>query len=179
MAAGTKADPMAFLQTAFELIGMAKVSSSGADAVQLGLFPKTAAISLSKPYLIARAKAEALHMAHMGYTPPTAGRPIPAVGDPGIQTFKLALYNMVQGGFISEYAKYFGILKGLSEFARVVLVAFGIQKGVEEGVEVNQDESVGFGGFISLGRSFEKLGQNLRQVCGRKSGLLGTHHLSL
>ena len=38
-----------------------------------------------------------------GYVPKTPALAIKVAGDPGIQTFKMALYNMVQGRAISAY----------------------------------------------------------------------------
>lgn len=100
---GTKVDPQGFLQTAFELIGMAKVSTSGFEAVEMGLFPAAAHVSLSKPYLVSHAKKEALHLVQMGYIQPSPKTSVKVLGDPGLQTFKLALYNMMEGRFISPY----------------------------------------------------------------------------
>ena len=43
-----------------------------------------------------------------GYIPPIPAQGIKVVGDPGIQTFKMALYNMVQGRQVSEYDAFIG-----------------------------------------------------------------------
>jgi 3-hydroxyacyl-CoA dehydrogenase len=102
-AMGENADPMPFLQRAFMLIGMAKVSTSGFDAIQMGLYPQTAEVSLSADHLILRAKTKVQQMALGGYIPKIADRKIKVIGDPGVQTFKMMLYNMVQGGMISKY----------------------------------------------------------------------------
>jgi 3-hydroxyacyl-CoA dehydrogenase len=101
-----KADAMPFLQRAFNLIGMAKVSSSGFDAIEMGLYPQRATVSISRPHQIARAKQLALHYLRMGYSAPVPATSVAVVGDPGIQTFKLGLYNMKEAGYITEY-EYF------------------------------------------------------------------------
>jgi 3-hydroxyacyl-CoA dehydrogenase len=107
-ALGEKADPMAFLQRAFQLIGMAKVSSSGIEAVEMGLYPQRATICLSDEHQILKAKEVALHLARMGYVPPSPVENLTVVGDPGVQTIKIGLYNMKEAGFITEYEYYIG-----------------------------------------------------------------------
>src|SRR6185437_16105658 len=57
---GEKADPMAFLNRAFQLIGMAKVSASAQEAVETGLYPPTTQVSLSREHVLDRAKKSAL-----------------------------------------------------------------------------------------------------------------------
>ena len=101
-------DPMPFLQRAFLLIGMAKTSTSGAEAIEMGLFPQGASVSLSKDHQVERAKGMVLEMLNRGYVPPLPQQGVKVVGDPGIQTFKLMLYNMVQGGMISAYDAVIG-----------------------------------------------------------------------
>jgi len=103
-----KGDPMPFLQRAFQLIGMAKVSTSGHEAIEMGLYPRHARVSLSRPHQILRAKEEALHLHRAGYVAASAAESIPVIGDAGIQTFKLGLYNMMQSGFITEYEALIG-----------------------------------------------------------------------
>lgn len=99
-----RGDPLAFLQRAFLLIGMARTSSSGHEAIEMGLFPQaTSAISLSKDHAVARAKAQALHMLNVGYVPPTPRNDIRALGDPGVQTFKMMLYNMQEQRQVSAH----------------------------------------------------------------------------
>lgn len=100
---GEKADPMAFLQRAFLLIGMAKTSGSAQEAVSMGLFPQTTDVCLSTKHTLAQAKRKVLSLSRDGYTPKIPAHGIKVVGDPGIQTFKLALYNMVEGQQISPY----------------------------------------------------------------------------
>lgn len=106
---GERVDPMPFLQRAFQLIGMAKTSSSGHEAVEMGLFPfATTRVSLARDYLAQRAKNLALGLVREGYVPRAPITGIKVVGDPGIQTFKLALYNMVEGRMISAYDAFIG-----------------------------------------------------------------------
>jgi len=103
-----KGDPLAFLQKAFFLIGMAKTSSSGHEAVEMGLLPQTTRVCLSRDHQILRAKHGALHLARQGYIPATPRTAVPVLGDPGINTFRMALYNMVEGRQISHYDAFVG-----------------------------------------------------------------------
>jgi len=106
-AEGEKADPMPFLQRMFFLIGMAKTSTSGHEALDMGLLPRaTSTVTLSRDHQILKAKREILHMAGQGYVPALPRAAINVVGDPGIQTFRLALYNMVEGRQISAYDSF-------------------------------------------------------------------------
>lgn len=103
-----RGDPMAFLQRAFLLIGMAEVSSSGFECIERGLFPHTTSVCMSNDHQILKAKEQALHMADQGYLPASPATKIAVVGDPGIQTFKLMLYNMLEGRQISAHDALIG-----------------------------------------------------------------------
>jgi len=103
MSLAERADPMQFLQRAFLLIGMARTSSSAAEAVEMGLFPPSTTISISRDHAVSRAKSQALQMVNCGYIPPTPKSDIKVVGDPGVQTFRMMLYNMKEQRQISEH----------------------------------------------------------------------------
>lgn len=102
-ALGDNADPFPFLQKAFFLIGMGRTSSSGLEAVEMGLYGSKATVSLAKDFQVIRAKKRILALVENGYQPPIPQTRIKVVGDAGIQTFNMALYNMVQGRQISPY----------------------------------------------------------------------------
>ncbi len=106
--AGDNADPMPYLQRAFSLIGMGKVSGSGQEALEMGLYGTSARVCLSKPHLIQQAKDEVLHLLGRGYSPASPRERISVVGDPGIQTFRMVLYNMLESRFISPYDMFVG-----------------------------------------------------------------------
>lgn len=104
VATSERGDPMAFIQRAFLLIGMARTSTSGHEAIEMGLFPKgSSTISLSRDHVVARAKAQALHMLACGYVPPSPRSEIKVLGDPGLQTFKMMLYNMAEQKQLSAH----------------------------------------------------------------------------
>ncbi len=104
MSLAERGDPSPFLQRAFMLIGMGRTSSSGYEAVEMGLFPAaTTHVSLASEQVTARAKRTALAMVKDGYVPKLPATGVKVWGDPGIQTFKMMLYNMVEGRQISPY----------------------------------------------------------------------------
>lgn len=106
---GERCDPMPFLQRAFGLIGMAKTSTSGHEAIEMGLMSaKTADVSLSRDHQVARAKGMVLERVGRGYVPAVPRADVKVVGDPGLQTFRMALYNMVEGRQISEHDAWIG-----------------------------------------------------------------------
>ena len=103
-----RGDPMPFLQRAFMLIGMGRVSTSGLEAKEMGLFNEQMHLTMSQEHQIDRAKHLALQMVHEGYVPKIPQQAVKVVGDPGIQTFKLMLYNMVEGRQVSPYDAHLG-----------------------------------------------------------------------
>ncbi len=103
----TDADPFPFLKRAFETIGMAKVATSGAEAMRMFLTPADS-LSPNPDRLLHDAKQVALGAARPGYR---AGRPrtdIPALGRPALATFRTALYNFREGNQISEHDALIG-----------------------------------------------------------------------
>ena len=104
MGIAERPDPTQFLQRMFLLIGMARTSSSAHEAIEMGLFDKgNTTISLSKDHIIARAKSQALHMLDCGYVQATPRSDIKVVGDPGVQTFRMMLYNMMEQKQVSKH----------------------------------------------------------------------------
>ena len=100
----------------FELIGMAKVSSSGVEARSFGFLNKGDRISMNANRLIGDAKALALALAR-DYAPGTPRTDIVAGGENAFAMLKLGLWTMKQGGYISDYdvvvgEKLAGILSG-------------------------------------------------------------------
>ena len=99
---------MPFLQRAFFLIGLAKTSTSAAESIEMGLMPASTSISISRDHVIARAKTQALTMLNGSYVPPTPREDLRVLGDPGLQTFKMILYNMKKQCQISEHDALIG-----------------------------------------------------------------------
>ena len=86
----------------FELIGMAKVSSSAEDARQLGFLTKTDRISMNPNRLIEDAKELALSLVK-DYQPGLPRTDVKVGGEPAFAMLKLGAWTMRQGGYISDY----------------------------------------------------------------------------
>lgn len=100
----------------FELIGMAKVSTSAHDARSLGLLHKSDPISMNRERQIYDAKQLALSLAG-GYSPGSPQNDIPVSGGAGYAAMKLGAWMMRQGDYISEHdmviaEKLAGVLSG-------------------------------------------------------------------
>jgi 3-hydroxyacyl-CoA dehydrogenase len=89
-------------RAAFELIGYAKVSTSAANARELGLLRPQDGISMNPERVIADAKAAALALVP-AYAPGGPRHDIAVAGEAGYALLKMALYLAREGGYISEY----------------------------------------------------------------------------
>jgi 3-hydroxyacyl-CoA dehydrogenase len=108
VAKGDDADPFPFLKRAFETIAMAKVSTSAAEARQLGFLSADDTVSMNADRLIADAKQEVLALARAGYVAPRPRTDILALGLPALATLKLGIHQMKRAGFISEHDALIG-----------------------------------------------------------------------
>ncbi len=103
--AGTNvdADLFPYVKCTFETIGMAKVSTSGREAQQLGFLRATDRVVMNRSRLLGEAKQMVLEMARAGYVPQKPRKNIPVLGNPALALMKMGLYLMQQAGYISEY----------------------------------------------------------------------------
>ena len=127
---GENADPMKFLETAFKNIAMAKVSTSGFNAIELGLYNKeNTTVAMSLDHQIEMAKEQVLLMHKHGYVPKLPATKIKVAGDPGINTFRLMLYNMLEGNMVSKYDAF------IAEKIATVLCGGEVDEGTLVGEE--------------------------------------------
>ncbi|MCX7816656.1 MAG: 3-hydroxyacyl-CoA dehydrogenase/enoyl-CoA hydratase family protein [Syntrophales bacterium] len=91
---------------AFENIGMAKVSSSAQEAMELGYLRKTDGISMNKDQQLWDAKEVVLGLSRF-YKKPEPAR-IPVMGENLRGIAEAVLYNMYHGNFITEYDIHIG-----------------------------------------------------------------------
>jgi 3-hydroxyacyl-CoA dehydrogenase len=104
-----EADYFPGVRHAWETIGLAKVSTSAAEAAKLRYLRNSeTTIVLNRDRLIGEAKAQVLHMANRGYQPRPQRVDIPAIGETGLSLFKLILHQMRVGGQISEHDQKIG-----------------------------------------------------------------------
>jgi 3-hydroxyacyl-CoA dehydrogenase len=100
------ANLMPYTNAAVELIGMAKVSTGGVNARQLGYLRQCDGISRNHRSLLKDAKMVALGLAEQGYRPPRHRTALRVLGEAGIAEFRVRLGIFRQGGYISEYDEY-------------------------------------------------------------------------
>jgi 3-hydroxyacyl-CoA dehydrogenase len=96
------ADPFPFLKRAFEQIAFAKISGSGAEALQMFLTPADS-LSPNPDRLLADAKEVALGLARAGYRPGRPRTDVPVRGRPALATFKVGIHNALRAGHASEH----------------------------------------------------------------------------
>lgn len=94
------------LKDRFLTIGMAKVSTSGYEAYELGYLQKDKfSISMNRNRLLADAKAKAIELADAGYTKPVQRNDIKVLGKQGLGIVYAGANSMYAGNFISEHDK--------------------------------------------------------------------------
>ncbi len=94
---------MPFVARAFETIAMAKVSTSGPEAVELGYLKETDSMTVNRDYLIEDAKKTVLAINMEGYKPPRPRDDIRVAGENTYAMIKLGLWSMHQSGYITEH----------------------------------------------------------------------------
>ena len=94
-------------QRSFETIGLAKVSTSAAEARQLGFLRASDAVTVYRDGLLYNAKQSVLDLAAQGYTPPWPGM-VRVTGRSGYGNFLAGLYNMELARQISPYDRHIG-----------------------------------------------------------------------
>ena len=96
-------DIFSHLRRYFQNIAMGEVAKSAGLAREMGYLKPSDRIVLNQYELLHVAKEEARALTATAYRPPLTPRQIPVAGRPGIATFKAAMVNMLEGGFISEH----------------------------------------------------------------------------
>ncbi|WP_129673732.1 3-hydroxyacyl-CoA dehydrogenase/enoyl-CoA hydratase family protein [Candidatus Chloroploca sp. Khr17] len=96
-------DTLKAFQQVFETLAFAKVATSALEARDLGYLRPTDRIVFNQDYLIGEAKREVLRLVGEGYTPPTPGNHCYALGRDGLAAARVAIYQLRQGNFATEY----------------------------------------------------------------------------
>jgi len=94
---------MPFVARAFETIAMAKVATSGPEAVKLGYLRPTDKMTVNRDYLIEDAKNTILAMNMEGYQQPRPRDDIRVAGENTFAMIKLGLWSMHESGYITEH----------------------------------------------------------------------------
>ncbi|MNC38402.1 putative 3-hydroxyacyl-CoA dehydrogenase [compost metagenome] len=90
------------MNSIFETIGMAKVSTSGHDAKKLGYLRPSDRIVVNGDHLIAEAKKAVLRMKSEGYEPQYESK-FRVVGSEGRAVLELGAIGMRESGYISDH----------------------------------------------------------------------------
>lgn len=113
------------VQRAFELIGMAKVSTSAQEARELGLLRPQDHIVMNPNLRIEEAKRQVLALAP-GYVQPQMREDIPVMGEDAVAAVKSAVYGMRQAGYVTDYDMVVS-----EQLARVLSGGVGRNRGVK------------------------------------------------
>ena len=100
-------DLFPLVQRVFQLIGLAKVSTSAAEAQQMGFMRAADSVSVNRDYLLYEARQCVLDMVAEDYNPPQPPQ-IRVVGRSGYGNLLAALYNMETARFITPYDRHIG-----------------------------------------------------------------------
>jgi 3-hydroxyacyl-CoA dehydrogenase len=95
-------DLFPFLQRVFELIALARVSTSAKEARKLGFLRRDDKITMNRDRLIADAKKDVLAMAMMGYEPPRQ-RKLKVTGRSGYAALQIAIKNFQWAKRITDH----------------------------------------------------------------------------
>jgi 3-hydroxyacyl-CoA dehydrogenase len=87
----------------FETIAKATVSTSAAEARNLGFLRDSDNITINRGRLVTDAKLRARALADAGYAAPIPRTDIPAPGESVLATLKLAVWTMREGQYISDH----------------------------------------------------------------------------
>lgn len=107
-AQGPQPDTREAARMAFELIGLAKVSTGAVEARGMRLLREADAMVMNRDQLLARAKATALELAAAGYAPPPERADIPVGGPQTRALLEVGLHNLLSAGRISEHDRLIG-----------------------------------------------------------------------
>lgn len=94
---------MPFMARAFETIAMAKVATSGPEAVKMGYLRETDRMTVNRDYLIEDAKKTVLAMNLEGFNPPRTLDEIRVAGKDTLAMMKLAVWTLHEQGYATDH----------------------------------------------------------------------------
>jgi len=100
---GESVELMEAMKKNFEIIAMAKVSTSAAEARNLGFLSEADVITMNRERLVTDAKRRALELVKEGYSAPVMRTDVPAPGESILATLKLGVHLMSRGEYISDH----------------------------------------------------------------------------
>jgi 3-hydroxyacyl-CoA dehydrogenase len=96
----------AHLRPYFETVAMAEVAEGAAEGIEMGFLPETTRIVMHEDRRLYAAKQTVLRLSEEGYRPPPVMNNITVLGEKTLATFKVALMQYREGGYISEYDEH-------------------------------------------------------------------------
>jgi len=100
---GESVELMEAMKQAFEIVAMAKVSTSAAEARNYGFLSPGDYVTMNRERVLTDAKERALELMHEGWRPLAPRHDIPAPGESILATLKLGAHIMRQGEFITDH----------------------------------------------------------------------------
>jgi len=100
---GESVELMEAMKQAFEIVAMAKVSTSAFEAKDYGFISPGDQITMNRERVLTDAKMRALELYHEGFRPLIMRTDIPAPGESILATLKIGVHMMRQGEFISDH----------------------------------------------------------------------------
>jgi 3-hydroxyacyl-CoA dehydrogenase len=94
---------MPYLARAFESIALAKVATSGPEAIKMGYLRPTDKMTVNRDFLIEDAKKTVLAMNQEGYVPPRPLDEIRVAGENSLAMIKMAIWTLRQQGYATEH----------------------------------------------------------------------------
>jgi len=134
-------DPFPFVARYFENIAMAKVSTSGKEAINLGYLRPSDRISINPDHLLYDAKQFVLQMDKEGFSP-RQPRKTRVIGQTGYASLRQNIYAMKKSGYISDHDEFIA--------SKIAYVMSG--GDLPAGTEVNEQYLLGLElkGFLDL-----------------------------
>ena len=99
-------DIQSVLRGYFETIAMAEVAESAPQAIEMGFLPEHTRVVMNSDRRLHVAKQEVLRLSEEGYLPPPVMNAIRVLGSKTLASFKVALHQYREGGYISEYDEF-------------------------------------------------------------------------
>jgi 3-hydroxyacyl-CoA dehydrogenase len=105
---GSKPDLLPFAQSVFETIGFGRVSTSAANARELGYLRAPDGLTMNRERLMADAKSLALDRVREGYRPPQRRTAVPVGGESVLAALKLGVHLAWRAGRIGDHDAVIG-----------------------------------------------------------------------
>jgi len=99
-------DIQPYLRKYFETIAMAEVAESAPQAIEKGFLPEHTKVVMHADRRLHVAKQEVVALSEQGYVPPPVMNEITVLGEKTLSTFKVALHQYKEGGYISAYDEF-------------------------------------------------------------------------